>query len=236
MQNNQFHEQIRLRDQSLNELAGTLLATNKIPSFQEAISIFRNSENPNDTLRSFFAKFHTMELWTREYIQGLLGHVEKTLSASENKIVLEVGAAEGRLTQRLQMASAQSSGEAEFFATDDFSYPNLNQSGAVIPVERVDYKDALKKFKPSIVICSGMDYEIDMTPEFRLTPSVQEYILIGQEGQSETNTRAYLSHEGFKRINLPQLSRFQISTWDSLREGAHSQHSQTVAFKREVSN
>lgn len=44
----------------------------------------------------------------------------------------------------------------------------------------MDYKEALKKYKPDIVISSWMPYTEDWTKDFRTFSSVKEYILIGE--------------------------------------------------------
>jgi hypothetical protein len=47
-------------------------------------------------------------------------------------------------------------------------------------VEKLDYKKALLKYQPDLVIVSWMPMFSDWTKEIRATPSVKEYILIGE--------------------------------------------------------
>src|SRR5688572_9778673 len=47
-------------------------------------------------------------------------------------------------------------------------------------VNQIDYRVLLQLQHPHIVICSWMPQGIDFTADFRATPSVQEYYLIGE--------------------------------------------------------
>ena len=131
------------------------------------------------------------ELFSREYIDALSDHLIQ--SAVRNKSgaaamlgengdaplrVLEVGAGSGKLSAYLQRAleSKGQLGSFDVHATDSGTWRIKPE----FAVQKISYQRALAEFQPHVVLCSWMPSGDDWTAAFRSTPSVQEYILIGE--------------------------------------------------------
>jgi len=193
---------------------------------------------------------HIHEVWTEEYIESLAtymrGRVERLRILGEKyPKILEVGAGDGRLAHFL---SEKGSGAFNIVATD------VKNAGirAAFPVEDMDYRQALQKYKPSIVISSWMPYKSDFTVDFRKEVSVKEYILIGDPMMtgdawlSWGNLGASLKDpeevkllaketppykkDGFEKYNL-NIDQYQICRSDSFPYD-DTKHSRTTAFIR----
>ncbi|OGI70676.1 hypothetical protein A3A09_01855 [Candidatus Nomurabacteria bacterium RIFCSPLOWO2_01_FULL_42_20] len=130
------------------------------------------------------------EIWTKEYVEQLSYYlIERLKALKENdpntqNTVLEVGARDGRLSHFLKnitrkINSFKDSG-LDFVATDNpEKYKKDWTILPNIPLEKIDYKDAIEKFKPTLVICSWMPENEDWTEFFRSKPFIKEYILVG---------------------------------------------------------
>lgn len=187
------------------------------------------------------------EFLNQEYIEALANYLEqrtKELKATrdESVIILEVGAGDGRLAHFLEQELNEKGLDVKMIATDN------GEKGIkpVFPVERLNYKEALQKYKPTIVICSWMPLKQDWTADFRATQSVEEYLLIGEVDMGccgdkwFTWGRAWLpGHEGktppyeaesFERRDLSEFSKLQICRTD--RPGYYGL-SYTVSFRRQ---
>lgn len=122
------------------------------------------------------------ELWTKEYIEAFSDYLIKRaedLGGKKEKpiLILEVGAGNGKLTHFLREQFEKKKIEnIKIIATDSGEW----KIKAHFPVEILDYKEALKKYKPDIVISSWMPVYEDWTKDFRNCQSVKEYILIGE--------------------------------------------------------
>jgi hypothetical protein len=143
----------------------------------------------------------------------------------------------------------------QVIATDDGSW-GIVASG--VPVEELDVADALEKYASNnsrqvIVLCSWMPMGVDFTALFR-DYNVDEYILIGEyddgncgenwatwgniesriddpqstEIQDFSSIVPLYEAEGYKRIELVDLSRFHMSRFDS----SVSTGSKTFCFRR----
>ncbi|MBP7807179.1 hypothetical protein KA047_01645 [Candidatus Saccharibacteria bacterium] len=170
------------------------------------------------------------EYYTREYIEGLAEHLMQRADANQETIVLEVGAGAGRLSRFLGGA---------------ITHPNVTiiptdlSDGRMYPgVEAIDYKQALQKYEPSVVLSAWMPFQSDWTAVFRQTPSVMEYVLIGEAGPgSASGTDAtwdsiMLAADGFTMNQLSSLARYQLSLMTSFESGEALCHSTTVSFLR----
>ena len=177
------------------------------------------------------------EFLNKEYLGALGGYLSQRAEAfgvieNDPLTILEVGAGNGRLAHFLQQGfEAQSPGIIRIVATDS------GKSGmrTTFPVEMIDYKKALDKYSPKVVISSWMPYGVDFTSDFRATQSVKEYVLIGEVngccGDPE-DTWGYIGDE-FEREVLDDVSRFQICRTDNVEMGPSGLgHSQTVSFRR----
>ena len=194
------------------------------------------------------------EVLTEEFVQALSLYLSQRIESlggtEENPVViLEVGAGNGRLTHFLQQKlDGQVKGSVKVIATDSGTL-DLKTN---FPVEKIDQKDALQKYKPQIVICSWMPEGEDFTKDFRNTSSVQEYVLIGEGAggccgsawETWGNESADFNHEhegqtapylidGFELDYLEDISETQLCRSDSIHSKSSKQrHSSTNSFKR----
>ena len=129
--------------------------------------------------------------------------------------------------------------------------PLVSLAGAQAPdVLRADYRAALQRFQPDIVVCSWMPMGEDWTADFRACDSVQEYLLIGEADcgccgdnwctfgnpgyAPATEVAAGVppyERDGFSKHYLDDVSRYCLERFDSVAYGGGS--SQVVAFRRE---
>jgi hypothetical protein len=104
--------------------------------------------------------------------------------------LLEIGAGDGRLSHFLSVelakASGGSSGEAaaggavKVVATDSYGWGLKKSKSDFMHVEDVGFERALQKHQPEVVLVSWMPMGVDWTAAIRATPSVKEYILVGE--------------------------------------------------------
>ena len=122
------------------------------------------------------------EILTKEYINQFAGYLAEKIEnyggSKENPAkLLEVGAGDGRLSYFLnRKLNKLVPGKFNLVATDSGEEVRIKP---VFDVEKIDYKAALKKYSPTIVISSWMPAGVDWTSDFRSEPSVKEYILVG---------------------------------------------------------
>lgn len=107
------------------------------------------------------------QFWTKEYVDGLAEYIKKTFP---NAKVVEVGAGSGELTKCLVERGINC------IATDDFTWKLTKYH----EVNKGSYKQAIRKYKPDVVLSSWMPYTEDWTWYFRKSPSVKGYIVIGE--------------------------------------------------------
>ena len=143
----------------------------------------------------------------------------------------------------------------EVVATDDGSWEII--PGA--PVEKLSFEKALEKYavndsRQVIVLCSWMPMGVDFTALFR-DYNVEEYILIGEyddgncghnwqtwgnmesrldnlEGTDDTDSSSIVplfEAEGYKRVELSDLSKYHLSRFDC----SVSCGSKTFSFRRQ---
>lgn len=161
---------------------------------------------------------HIYEYPTKEYIENLgtdiAGRI-KQLGGSKNKPVqiLEVAAGFGRLTHLLTQKINQIEGMEGTFttvATDNFTWNNrriFDRLNLGIHVEDMDYETALENYRPDIVIGSWLpskrnknETNYDLTKDFRHTPSVRAYYLIGIPSRHATNEALGLTYDHDRNI------------------------------------
>lgn len=117
--------------------------------------------------------------------------------------VLEVGAGDGWLAQALRNRGVS------IIATDDGSM----RIKPVTPVECLDYRKAIQKFQPDLILCSWMPLREDWTPSFR--EAVDEYVLIGEDGGCCGTPEAWRPSSGWTAENLKDVTRWSIGRSDS---------------------
>jgi len=211
------------------------------------------------------------EFWTEEYVSTLADYLlERSKVYDGETIILDIGAGDGTLVHFLDMyMSEKLSGQRKsaiqklktnrwnkamkkptVIAVDDGSW-NIEPKA---PVEKLDYTEALEKFKPYdsgikkhqlILIASWMPMFVDWTQSFR-DYEVDEYILIGQkdDGNCGDNWHTWGNEEylengidaavapyksdGYQRQDLDELSKLQFSRFDT----KSSSSSATVSFRK----
>ena len=114
------------------------------------------------------------------------------------------GAGKGLLSHHLQKKGIQ------IRATDDDSWKLIKENN--YNVEIIDYKTAIKKYKPKTVIVSWMLLGVDWTPFFR-EMNVKEYIIIGEGWGGCTGSESVFdSHVILKQKFLKTLLIFVVQT------------------------
>ena len=164
-----------------------------LPSRQEVLDVVKpDLHDDADSRRERFFKHDEMkemgyELLNQEFIEAfanyLVSRIEQYQKDDKPVTILEVGAGTGRLARFInEKLRSKAPSKFEFFATNlkDGKYDKT----PAFPVEEIGYKEALKKYNPTIVISSWMPYEDDWTADFRANSSVQEYILIGERAST----------------------------------------------------
>lgn len=202
-------------------------------------------ENP-DTVHDVCAARDIFEIMTEEYVSALaryladrIGH----LRLNGNPLtILEVGAGDGKLTQTLREKLHQLNVQNIRMIAADSQEWNIKPTA---PVERMGYEEALQAYGPQIVLCSWMPPSSDWSFAFRATPSVQEYVLIGEPDGAlcgdlwktwgKLPRRAYPKNEPppyradhFERVNLSELSQLQLCRFDL----GDVRRSATVSWRR----
>jgi len=170
------------------ELREKLRDPSYLPTHEDINHAFMSKDGSFDTeaWKKFCNDNECYEFLNEEFISALgdyLGQRVKSLgNLNENPItILEVGAGNGRLCHFLnQKIEAQILKKINLVATDSGKGSGMGKIEPLFPVEMMDYKDALQKYQPKIVINSWMPSEIDFTQAFRDSQSVDEYILIGE--------------------------------------------------------
>src|SRR5258708_17522191 len=222
---------------------GKLLDHNYLPSRQEIVDVIKLRDKDRESRRIAFEKYDELreighELLSKEFIQALGNYLESRIAQYKRNdqpiTVLEVGAGNGRLGYFLQQQlNSKIPSQFKYFTTD-FPYEEENTFGPAlspidnVPVEKLDYHEALKQYDPTIVISSWMPYEQDWTADFRATLSVQEYILIGEpastghtwltwanpddERERLRNLETPYQESGFEAKYLEEVSKQQIDS------------------------
>ncbi len=128
------------------------------------------------------------ELLNREYIAKLSNYIDQRAMqiaeiTQKPVTVLEIGAGDGRLTHFLE--SWSSNPNVDYLATDiDQKEDARWHIKPAFPVTSMDYREALEKYKPDVVISSWMPLGVDFSQAIRDTNTVSEYILIGEDGST----------------------------------------------------
>lgn len=183
------------------------------------------------------------ELLTQEFIEALSEHYSELIvkhmidHPDEPFVLLEVGAGDGRLTGFIRAELMLRFGDKVVVVATDKKSNGVSEE---FPVENMDYKDALDKYKPNAVIVSWMPCK-DWTKDFRDPKrNIQEYIHIGEpeagmSGTMETWDDDIIEADNFSRELLVDATEAQISRADMEfnRSEPNSYHSSfTYAFIR----
>ena len=134
--------------------------------------------------------------------------------------VLELGAGNGKLSHFLKEELLRREGgehgeRVRVEATDSFGWGlktgNAVTGGSFIDssfaaVEDMDYKRALEKYAPTVVLVSWMPQGEDWTKDIRATASVKEYVLVGEadDGCCGDNWHTWGNHAFFSPTDGPK--------------------------------
>lgn len=227
----------------LKELQGKLIDPTYLPTRAEVIDGIGF-----EGLSQFGIDHNRYEYWTIEYIQALSLHLAEQVerlkvTTGKGVVCLEVGAGNGALTHFLRTEIQQLEVEGVTLVATDQGSPSISP---VLPVEELGYKEALGTYNPDIVLASWMPYGHDWTYAMRATPSVQEYILIGDANlsgrisMSRPSSRFFelnnipvpppsYEREGFTMRDLSQCSKIQLCFSDNQESQPRSR---TLSFTR----
>lgn len=205
-----------------------------LPTYQEVVKAFGERQERWSKLGAYMGGrgLFFCEYYTQDYLEALATHLEPRIHSERQTTILEVGAGVGRLSKALGKVITDPL--VTIVATD------LSEGRSYPGVEKIDYREALKKYQPQVVLSAWMPYLVDWTPSFRQTSSVEEYLLIGESGSygasgtPVTWDREVVAADGFSMTWLHNLGDLQLnvmSCFDNPEEIASS--STTVSFVRE---
>ena len=155
-----------------------------------------------------------------------------------NPVIVEVGAGNGRLSHFLEEKLKQDNYIYDIIPTDNFSWEKTAKE-KIQPhfnVAPYNHKESANLFNPTIVICSMMTPDGDLSKVFRSNQNVQEYILLGHRigtGHDwETHGENYFSVKdegstpdfikgGFERLEIDEVSKHLIQC-ESVRNSTPS--------------
>lgn len=141
----------------------------------------KNTPYLNPDFTRFLDKYNRYQVYTQEFITSLAKYISNRVKILGGDVtIIELGAGDGRLSKFLT--------ESPFFptntkiiASDSKDWEQKGDTNKSINVLKMDYQLTLKKFakKPTIVISSWMNIDVNWTPTFRSNKAIVEYILIG---------------------------------------------------------
>lgn len=239
-ENERYYPKYRDRQEELDAIYDVIQTGSSLPSNDEIQQLWTALYYPSK-LRNYIYD----ELLSKEYIVGLGAYlaqrVEELGGTNERPLmILETGAGDGRLTHFLRVSlESLSPGKSHLVATDkgQMKIPIHH------PVEVLDYREALQKYHPTIVITSWMPPRQDWTPAYRKTASVQEYLLIGEPDGNVCGSfatwgekpdyrpvcRPAYQRDGFEMFFLEQVTANQFMRQDNPNQYCCSA---TIAFRR----
>lgn len=172
----------RLQELEKRKKYSKLLDPHYLPRRDEVNEAFAEQGFEGPDLARMIRHETGYEILNRELIEELSFYLtQRAAQYSKDRppVILEVGAGNGRLTHFLNWNIQSVKPDIKIIATDSGNHGDYVVK-PIFPVEKLDDKEALTKYTPTIVICSWMPDGVDFTEDFRRTASVQEYILVGQ--------------------------------------------------------
>ena len=129
------------------------------------------SEIPLDLL-SWSDRHRVYQLPNREFIQELA----KTIKEIDPETIIEIAAGRGIICRHISNILNK-----EIILTDNYSWwKNIEEKIEYQDVIKMDYNEAIDKFKPDLIIVSWIPYKNCWTEDFRKYSSVKGYIVIGE--------------------------------------------------------
>ena len=121
--------------------------------FKKTSELFRQYEGGKGIFESLGRKY---EIWNKEYIDHFSDYLAKRIldmHPNDKAVILEVAAGNGTLSYFLKRSLDEKiPGRFDIIATDSGDWNIKHVSG----VEVIDYKEALVKYKPDIILTSWM--------------------------------------------------------------------------------
>ncbi|KKQ34083.1 MAG: hypothetical protein US50_C0063G0002 [Candidatus Nomurabacteria bacterium GW2011_GWB1_37_5] len=165
---------------------------------KDAFSLIENSDMEKYDMETALSRLFVgndlentpFEPWNEEFVKQLGFYIDERIKDYKSKDtntqfnILEVGARDGGLSYFLNdfinRKDFQKDKDLNFIASDNLqNYKKDWKELPNVPLEKIDYKKAIEKFRPSIVVCSYMPSKEDWTEFFRSKKFIKEYILIG---------------------------------------------------------
>ncbi|HIG98101.1 TPA: hypothetical protein HA231_01610 [Candidatus Woesearchaeota archaeon] len=139
-----------------------------------------------------------------EFIEGLAAQI-KALHVTGP--VVEVAAGNGKLSHWLNAFGLS------VIATDDYSTSWYIQPRVINPqyVERLTHAEALRKYKPELVIGCWLPYRSTIALDALDAPSVKSYIDIGEGKHGCTGSDQLWEREGLSASLIRQADQFSVS-------------------------
>lgn len=177
------------------------------------------------------------DILTKEYIERFGNYIQERAAAygattERPLMILEVGAGNGRFSHFLADFAQQKNIPVKIIASDS----GQSKVAPLFPLEAKDAAIAVKEMRPDMVISCWMPPGVDFTSDFRIEPSVKEYILTGQlqggtfnagdnwktwgiESQSKTEaeergedtSRPPFVRDGFEEVELENIEEKQMN-------------------------
>lgn len=178
-------------------------------------------------LKPFCDQFGIYQILNKEFNDALA----REIKALGLKPVLEVGAGCGDLARALRRRGI------EIHAVDSYmeQLPERASQLTDLP-EKMDYKTAMDKYQPELIICSWMPRGEDWTPDFRACPSVKAYILIGEVDGNCGTKEMYGDYPGWQNRVLKEPNKWSLCRLDNGVDFEHPElwwrHSQVLIYER----
>ena len=197
------------------------------------------------------------EIYSADLVHGMLEYLEGRAvelrasgkcDAHAPIVVLEIGAGDGLFTRALRQNQRVSS--LLMFKASDINPPRGTPRENM--VERMDARRALRRHKPTFVLCVWMPSGVDFTGDVRMCPSCQEYTLLGPRDTSvcgdawatwgkatrelvedyglREGAKPPFEEDGWHQKPLPLLSQMTLCRFDT--QGTTEGCSRVATFRR----
>lgn len=179
-------------------------------------------------LKAYCDMFGIYQILNKEFNDSLAAEI-KDLNLQP---VLEVGAGTGDLARSMRNRGI------EVKAVDSFKEPLPEKALRLSDLpEKMDYREAIDKYKPELVICSWIPKGEDWTPAFRANGSVKAYILIGDAEECGTE-ETYGDFPGWNNYVLKEPNKWSMCRNDKGLDFDKPEiwwrHSKVIIYKREA--
>lgn len=173
------NEICKLLNPCINGLLEYQDVRNRVTKTEELFSSY--IRNPERLLKLYpldlfgWCNQHMMyQLLNFEFVQELA----KTIKEIDPEIILEIAAGRGIVSRHVSKIINK-----EIILTDDYSWwdgKEIDEKIEYPDIVKMSYNEAIKKFKPDLIIASWIPYGQYWTKDFRKCSSVKGYILIGE--------------------------------------------------------